>query len=64
MPSEHKQSDREHKMKYYPIIGIDPKGDEDTLELPLDFTTPELINALTWYIENGWTLRGLPKVAA
>jgi hypothetical protein len=50
-------------MQYYPIIGIDPEGNEINLELPLDFTTPELMKALAWYFENGWTLRGLSKVS-
>jgi hypothetical protein len=48
-------------MKYYPIVGIDPEGDEISLELPLDFSTPELMKALTWYFENGWTLKGVKK---
>jgi hypothetical protein len=48
-------------MKYYSIVGIDPEGDEISLELPLDFSTPELMKALTWYFENGWTLKGVKK---
>lgn len=51
-------TEQDFKMKYYPIIGIDPEGDEVRLELPLDFSTPELMKALTWYFENGWTLKG------
>lgn len=45
-------------VKYYPIIGIDSNGDEINLELPLDFSTPELMKALTWYFDNNWTLKG------
>ena len=48
-------------MKYYSIIGVDPEGDEVNLELPLDFTSPEIMSALTWYFENGWTLKGKAK---
>ena len=48
-------------MNFYPITGIDPEGNEVSLELPLDFTSSEIIKALTWYFENGWTLKGVTK---
>jgi hypothetical protein len=46
-------------MKYYPILAIDPQGDEVNLEIPLDYSSPELMKALTWYFENGWMLKGV-----
>lgn len=54
-------TEQDFKMKYYPIIGVDPEGNEINLELPLDFTSPEIMSALTWYFENGWTLKGKAK---
>ena len=45
-------------MKYLEMIGIDSEGTEVNLQLPLDMEAAEIVIALRWYFDNGYTLRG------
>ena len=46
------------KIKYYSIIGIDPEGNEVSLQIPLDSESDWVMNQIKWYFENGWILKG------
>ncbi len=45
-------------MKYIEMIGVDSQGIEVNLQLPLDMEATEIVTALRWYFDNGYTLRG------
>jgi hypothetical protein len=44
--------------KYIEMTGIDSNGDQVSLQLPTDWDAFEILTALQWYFDNGWTLSG------
>jgi hypothetical protein len=51
-------TERYKMQKYIEMTGIDSNGDQVSLQLPTNWDSFEILTALQWYFDNGWTLSG------